>query len=70
MKNTTNGSGFPVIQFDDFYGNKCEVEISSIADPHCIWMGINGKGKMHISADQLKALMPAFEKFILYRELY
>jgi hypothetical protein len=61
--------GFPVIDFIDHHGNACSMEISSIADPYCLWIGLVGHPKMHISADQLKELMPHFEKFIENREL-
>lgn len=70
MENTFTPSGFPKVNFKDFYGKDCTIVISSIIEPHCIWFGIEGDQHMHISAEQLEALLPVFQKFIKYRELY
>ena len=34
--------GFPFISFKDFYERDCSVQISSLADEMCIWVGLDG----------------------------
>jgi len=33
--------GFAVVEFNDFYGEQCSLQQSSIATTDCIWLGIN-----------------------------
>lgn len=95
--------GFPTAEFRDFYNKRCLVEISSIADERCIWLGLKSADpkimaknaeklgvitdkkvgwidyeipsevllstKMHLSQDQVKALLPILKKFAKTGEL-
>lgn len=41
MKIEKTGRGFPIIKFDDFYNHRCSLQLSSIVEPECIWLGVN-----------------------------
>lgn len=41
MKETVNGRGFPTVKFSDFYSKECHLQISSLADERCIWLGLD-----------------------------
>lgn len=32
--------GFPIKEFDDYYENKCSLQMSSLADKEAVWLGI------------------------------
>lgn len=40
MKFQNTERGFPLVEFDDLYGNKCSIQKSSAAMYDAIWMGI------------------------------
>lgn len=50
-KNTSRG--FPIVEFKDFYGAKCSIQQSSIADERCIWFGVDNANPK-IMASQAK----------------
>lgn len=41
MEIAKTGRGFNIINFTDFYGEKCSLQKSSIVYPECIWFGID-----------------------------
>lgn len=46
--------GFPLIEFEDDYGEKCTMQISSAVEPH-IWLGI-AEPRVEIMSKDAKAL--------------
>lgn len=32
---------FPYVEFKDFYGSECSIQLSSILELDCLWIGIN-----------------------------
>jgi hypothetical protein len=40
MKITQTGRGFPFVAFVDRYNKECSLQISSLADDRCVWLGI------------------------------
>src|SRR5687768_5576870 len=90
--------GFPTAKFTDFYEKKCSIQLSSLADERCIWLGIDDPEpkimardaashgietsknvgwvpypipeavqvvtRMHLSIDQVKALLPVLQRFV------
>ena len=32
--------GFEIIEFEDFYGEKCDIQKSLLATNNCIWLGL------------------------------
>ena len=82
--------GFPRIDFVDHYDHESSMQLSSLADERCIWLGINTpkvmilpkpgsdqrgwqelplpagalcSGRMHLTQDQVKALLPFLQQF-------
>lgn len=41
MKIKTDLRGFPLTEFADYYRNRCSLQISSIADIECVWLGVD-----------------------------
>jgi hypothetical protein len=41
MGKTKTKRGFPLVEFEDFYGAKCSLQKSSLATEECIWFGVN-----------------------------
>jgi len=41
LKIKANHRGFPYAEFTDRYRHKCSIQISSLADDRCIWLGID-----------------------------
>jgi hypothetical protein len=41
MKTTTTGRGFALIEFTDYYDEKCTLQKSSLATEDAIWLGID-----------------------------
>lgn len=83
---TVTSRGFPLISFEDRYGETCSLQISSLAEEACCWLGIDaprvqllveGKGwqpvplpkgalisgRMHLTQDQVRALLPHLQAF-------
>lgn len=73
FRNTARG--FPRIEFNDIYGDRCSLQASSLATIQAIWFGINqGKidritnqvisPRMHLSRDLVAALLPTLQHFV------
>ncbi|MFU3873546.1 hypothetical protein ACM7HL_12870 [Pseudomonas aeruginosa] len=83
---TATERGFPLISLDDYYGQTCSLQISSLVEPRCCWFGVDaphiqvmaeGKGwqavklpagavvssRMHLTQDQVRALLPHLQAF-------
>lgn len=84
---TATNRGFPLISFEDEYGETCSLQISSLMGPQAFcWFGVanpsiqvmeQGKGwqpvqlpegavvgsRMHLSQDQVRALLPHLQAF-------
>jgi hypothetical protein len=43
--------GFPYAEFADHYGQSCSVQKSSLADEHCIWLGLNNANPQVMARD-------------------
>jgi len=73
--------GFPYAKFVDRYGQQCSIQISSLADDRCIWLGSDEEQKrhpvtgellttrMHLNQDDVRALLPLLERFVETGEL-
>lgn len=62
--------GFGYYEFKDKYGQECSLQDSSLASEAAVWFGvdINLKGeevrnRMHLTQDQIKALLPILTHF-------
>lgn len=86
MKKKHTQRGFPYYQFKDKYNETCSLQLSSLADDRCIWLGIDKPkpqrlgphgwedfgipddvsvpSRMHLSAKQVKKLLPILHKFV------
>lgn len=92
LKETTTQRGFKLIEFEDLYNAKCNIQKSSLASYDAIWFGLEnadpkilaskvqegGTGwvkypipedvmmstRMHLSRDDVKALLPILQKFV------
>jgi hypothetical protein len=60
--------GFSYVQFEDHYKQQCSIQQSSVYTH--IWLGVDkdwqGKeifGRMHLSMEQVQALLPYLERF-------
>ncbi|WP_252275182.1 hypothetical protein [Pseudomonas subflava] len=38
---TVTERGFPLISLDDYYGQTCSLQISSLVEPRCCWFGVD-----------------------------
>ncbi|WP_438307583.1 hypothetical protein ACIZ1P_20240 [Pseudomonas guariconensis] len=38
---TATERGFPLISLDDYYGQTCSLQISSLVEPRCCWFGVD-----------------------------
>jgi hypothetical protein len=38
------GRGFQIVEFKDYYGQECSLQMSSIVSPACIWLGVDNTG--------------------------
>jgi hypothetical protein len=47
--------GFALISFVDRYGKECEIQKSSLAEEHCLWVGLKGE-RMHLTQAQAAQL--------------
>lgn len=54
MKIKADPRGFPFTEFNDFYGGKCQLKISSIADIECVWLGLTEIKPMILANDAIK----------------
>ena len=66
--------GFKGLEFQDYYGQICSLQKSSLANPEAIWLGVSNTGpnmrrdedvipRMHLSQTQVKKLLPHLIKF-------
>ncbi len=74
LKFVTTDRGFQVVNFTDYYSQKCSLQESSVV-PH-IWLGVDVdlKGnevnkRMHLSIEQVEALIPLLQHFVYYGKL-
>jgi hypothetical protein len=44
IKERETNRGFQMIEFDDYYGQHCSLQMSSLAEPPCIWLGVDNTG--------------------------
>jgi hypothetical protein len=71
IETTTTTRGFDIAEFRDIYGAKCSLQKSSLGRLEAIWLGVdidlNGRdvehGRMHLSQDQVRELLPALTRF-------
>lgn len=77
MKIKKTKRGFPLIEFEDRYKQKCSLQKSSLATEDAIWLGVDigipvelgGKGeeidgRMHLTRKQVKELLPHLQSFV------
>ncbi len=78
MKTKLTKRNFKVIDFDDYYGQDCSIQKSSIATIDCIWLGVDNTGdelgnkegtRMHLTRKQAAFLIPILENFVKTGEL-
>jgi hypothetical protein len=70
--------GFQVAKFTDLYGSECSIQESSLAFPPAIWLGVDQHyyegaittGRMHLTLDMVKALLPLLQNFVATDELW
>lgn len=70
---------FDYIEFNDYYGQHCSLQKSSLMEPEAIWLGVQNTGpnlgmydvncRMHLSQEQVKQLLPFLIKFAETGEL-
>ena len=63
---TTNG--FPGISFQDSYGKKCKIQMSSLCEGYppgmsALWIGC-GKDEMHLTRDQVICLLMELDSWL------
>lgn len=51
---TTTSRGFGLLEFSDLYGARCNVQLSSLAEPEAIWLGVES-AEPQIMASQAAA---------------
>lgn len=65
--------GFKRADFYDLYGSHCSIQESSLATEDAIWLGVHEgspqyenqeSSRMHLTQDQVKALLPSLKKFV------
>jgi len=54
LTNIPTERGFGRIEFEDFYGVKCSVQKSSLAEYDCIWLGCNGANPQIMARDAIR----------------
>lgn len=68
FKKTITVRGFDLITFEDRYGVNCSIQKSSLATEDAIWFGVEDD-RMHLTQDQIKALLPMLARFAETGEL-
>ena len=71
MQIENNERGFGVGNFEDYYGAPCSIQESSLATDNAIWFGVDDVnhggftdyGRMHLTQDQVKRLLPYLTYF-------
>lgn len=62
MKIKTTERGFPIAEFEDYYGANCSIQKSSLIEPDCIWLGVNDADpKIMVSKAESHGLKPESE---------
>lgn len=57
--------GFDILEFKDRYGKECSLQKSSLATEDCIWLGVNSaRGRMHLTQDMVRDLLPYLNNFV------
>lgn len=46
--------GFPVAAFKDYYKQDCSVQVSSLADDLCVWVGVDNPDPRIMASDAAK----------------
>ena len=77
MKIEKTSRGFRRADFNDFNGEACSIQESSIATQACLWLGMNtgthhqGEclARMHLTKDMAKELIPLLQHFVETGEL-
>lgn len=79
MKFSQTSRGFARYDFADFYGVRCSLQKSSLATDDAIWLGcdeykvhhVTGNicGRMHLSREQVAALLPVLQHFMMTGEV-
>jgi hypothetical protein len=75
MKYEPTARGFDCYEFTDFYGDKCSLQKSSLAEIDAIWFGCNesrthtvtGQAlspRMHLTREQVAELLPKLRHFV------
>ncbi len=69
-----NGRGFLIGTFRDQDGEPCSIQESGAASRLCIWLGcedVEGEpGRMHLSVDDVRDLLPLLERFVEQSDLH
>lgn len=68
MEIKTTERGFELVEFEDYYGQHCSLQQSSLAlyeqpGASAIWFGV-GSARMHLSLEQVKALLPLLNNWV------
>lgn len=74
---TKTERGFQVREFEDRYNNRCTIQMSSLAQEECIWMGVSilsrsfyknlephEQIRMHLNRKMVKKIIPILQKFV------
>lgn len=69
MKFTEAENGFPMYEFVDTYNRYCSVELSTLADDRCIWIG-REQHRMHLNVNDVKALLPVLQRFVINGDIH
>jgi len=64
MKVKKTERGFSIAKFKDQKKQECCIQKSSTAGLDCIWLGMVGTDRMHLSQKQVKKLIPLLQKFV------
>jgi hypothetical protein len=80
LKERKTQRGFQIVEFDDYYGQKCSLQESSMVEPAAIWLGVDNTGaqitgpngecnesvgaRMHLSIEQVKQLLVYLNTFV------
>lgn len=51
--------GFPFVEFDDQYGKRLGLQVSSLADRECVWLN-----DAHLSRADVARLLPYLQAFV------
>lgn len=54
MEILTTQRGFPYAEFKDQKGVSCSIQISSLADDRCIWLGVDDPDPMILASDAIR----------------